>query len=78
MAFYADSDYVVLPPGRSFEETMEFMRENQVSLLLIDGRTIQSYSKDLMDGLSRLNLEKVPIPPSGKEEKSSIVLYQIQ
>lgn len=78
VAFYADSNYVVLPPGRGFEETMEFMRENQVSLLVIDGKTIQSYSKDLMDGLSRLNLEKIRIPPFGKEAKSSIVLYRIQ
>ncbi len=78
VAFYADSDYVVLPPGRSFEETMKFIKESQVSLLVIDEKTIESYSKDLVNGLNRLNVERIPIPPSREKGGYSIVLYRIQ
>jgi len=78
VAFYADSEYILLPPGRSFEETMNFIKENQASLLVIDEKTIESYSKDLVNGLNRLNVERIPIPPSRKKGGFSIVLYRIQ
>ncbi len=78
VAFYADSKYVLLPPGRSFEETMKFMKENQVSLLVVDEETIESYSKDLVTGLSRLDIERIPIPPSAGKGGYSIVVYRLQ
>lgn len=78
VAFYADSEYVLLPPGRSFEDTMKFIKENQATLLIIDEKTIESYSKDLVNGLSRLNFEKIPLPPFGKKGTLSIILYRIQ
>ncbi len=78
VAFYADSEHILLPSGRSFEETMKFIKENQVSVLVIDEKTISSYSRDLVKELNPLNFEKIPIPPLKVEGRYSIALYRIR
>lgn len=78
VAFYADSEYVLLPPGKSFEETMKFIKENQVSLLVIDEKSIAFYSRDLAKELNPLNFEKIPMPSLKVEEGYSIALYRIR
>lgn len=78
VAFYADSEYVLLPPGRSFEETMKFIEENRVSLLVVDERSIALYSRDLAKRLDSFNFERIPTPFFKAEERYSIALYRIR
>lgn len=78
VAFYADSEYVLLPPGKSFEETMKFIKENRVSLLVVDEKSISLYSGDLAKELNSFNFERIPKPPSKAEERYSIALYRVR
>jgi hypothetical protein len=78
IAFYAGSDFIPLPPERSFEEMIKFIKENQISLLVIDEKTIAMYSGDLAKALNSENFERIPVSSLKVEEKYSIAIYRIR
>lgn len=78
VAFYADSEYIPLPPAKSFEETMKFIKENRISLLVIDEESIAIYSGDLAKGLNSLSFERIPMPSFKAEGGYSIGFYRIR
>jgi len=78
VAFYADSEYILLPMGKSFEDTMKFIKENRASLLVVDEKSIASYSKDLAKELNSLNFERIPIPSFEDAKRYSIAFYRVR
>lgn len=78
VAFYADSDYVLLPPGMGFEEIMKFIKQNQVSLLLVDERTISTHWKQLRDESILSHFERVQLPSWSRKGDVFISIYEVQ
>jgi hypothetical protein len=78
VAFYADADYVLIPPGIDYKALNDFLSSNEVSLLMVDARTINSSVNGFKKSLRSRDLEKIDLPEFDTYKEYSIDVYRIK
>ena len=62
LGFYADADYIVIPPFVDHSVLDEFIRTEHIDYLVVDDRTVDGTIKGFKDNLKRFNIEKMDLP----------------
>jgi hypothetical protein len=76
--FYADSEFIPLPQGMTFEEVIRFLKENQTRLLIVDKRTVDTFLDNFNGNVNPFVLEKVQLPKLDQFKEYSIVVYRLK
>ncbi len=77
IAFYADSDIVILPKEVDDNKIKEFINKYKGALLVIDERTIDGYSPGIREIISRNRFEKLILPEMNQYQEYSFSIYKI-
>lgn len=78
LGFYADADYIVIPPFVDHSVLDKFLRSEHISYLIVDERTIDGTIKGFKDNLKRFNIEKMDLPGLDTYKEYSIVVFKTQ
>ncbi len=78
IAFYADSDIVLLPQEVDDKKITEFMDKHKGALLVIDERTIDGYAPGIRKIIGRNTFEKLILPEMNKYQEYSFSIYKIK
>ena len=77
IAFYADSDIVLLPKEVDDNKITEFIDKYKGALLVIDERTIDGYSPGIREIISQNRFEKLILPEMNQYQEYSFSIYKI-
>ncbi len=75
--FYADSETTLMPPGVGARDIIGLAEAKGIRFLLIDERTVDSYTPGFVASLEDLSLNKVDLPLFRQFKEYSIVIYRI-
>jgi 4-amino-4-deoxy-L-arabinose transferase-like glycosyltransferase len=78
VAFYADSEYVLLPDKIDKNVMKELATGYRAKLLIIDERTIDEYIPGIRTVIDQSAFEKLTIPEIAQYRKYSFSIYKIQ
>jgi hypothetical protein len=78
VAFYADSEYVLLPDKIDNNVMRELVKGYRAKLLIVDDRTIDEYIPGIETVIDWSAFEKLTIPEIAQYRKYSFSIYKIQ
>jgi len=78
VAFYADSEYVLLPDKIDNNVMKGLVTGYRAKLLIVDDRTIDEYIPGMRMVIERSAFEKLTIPEMAQYRKYSFSIYKIQ
>lgn len=78
LAFYADADFVVIPVGMAHKELYNFLRSNNVSLLVIDEVTVDGTINGFTKNVATMALERLEIRELKACKDYSIAVFKLK
>ena len=76
LGFYADTNYVVIPPLMDHVKLNSFLHSEHITHLVVDERTVDGTIKGFKDNLKSFNIEKMNLPELDTYKEYSIVVFK--
>jgi hypothetical protein len=78
LAFYADADFVVIPVGMTHQKLHNFLRSNNVSLLVVDERTVDRTIDGFTKNVATMALERLELRELKSYKDYSIAVFKLK
>jgi hypothetical protein len=78
ITFYTGTEFVIIPDGLTFQETMRFIKEKQVKYIMFDERTMDTFPRNLKENLNSVFFEKVYLPQLETLKEYSVKVYKVK
>lgn len=75
LGFYAEADYVVIPPKMDHVKLNSFLKLENISYLVVDEMTVEKSIEGFKENLGSFNIEKTENPELDAYKEYSIVVY---